>query len=107
MFSLGMSALSVWNASCTKRNPMLAAGTRGILDLGNIDVSVSIFKTFDLPTTREKGFTERPLKNVQFCSRPRKAKILTTPYDLLDLRGRHEYMEYFEDRAKAPLRAKC
>jgi hypothetical protein len=25
------------------------------------------------------------------------AKILTTPYDLPDLRGRHEYMEYFED----------
>jgi hypothetical protein len=28
-----------------------------------------------------------------------KAKILTTPYDLPDLRGRHEYMEYFEDKA--------
>jgi hypothetical protein len=26
-----------------------------------------------------------------------KAKILTTPYDLPDLRGRHEYIEYFED----------
>ena len=25
------------------------------------------------------------------------AKILTTPYDLPDLRGRQEYMEYFED----------
>ena len=25
-----------------------------------------------------------------------KAKILTTPYDLPDLRGRHEYIEYFE-----------
>ena len=36
-----------------------------------------------------------------------KAKILTTPYDLPDLRGRHEYMEYFEDKAKASLRAKC
>jgi len=32
---------------------------------------------------------------------------LTTPYDLPDLRGRHEYMEYFEDKAKASLRAKC
>ncbi len=36
-----------------------------------------------------------------------KANILTTPYDLLDLRGRHEYIEYFEDKAKASLRAKC
>jgi len=35
-----------------------------------------------------------------------KAKILTAPYDLPDLRGRHEYMEYFEDKAKASLRAK-
>jgi hypothetical protein len=26
-----------------------------------------------------------------------KAEILTTPYDLPDLRGRHEYIEYFED----------
>jgi hypothetical protein len=26
-----------------------------------------------------------------------KTKILTTPYDLPDLRGRHEYIEYFED----------
>jgi len=32
---------------------------------------------------------------------------LTTPYDLPDLRGRHEYIEYFEDKAKASLRAKC
>ncbi len=48
----------------------------------------------------------RPLKNAQFCSSSRKAKILTTPYDLPDLRGRHEYMEYFEDKAKASLRAK-
>ncbi len=39
----------------------------------------------------------RPLKNAQFCSSSRKAKILTTPYDLPDLRGRHEYIEYFED----------
>ncbi len=31
---------------------------------------------------------------------------LTTPYDLPDLRGRHEYIEYFEDKAKASLRAK-
>ncbi len=30
-----------------------------------------------------------------------KAKILTTPYDLPVLRGRHEYIEYFEDKAKA------
>ena len=36
-----------------------------------------------------------------------KAKILTAPYDLPDLRGRHEYMDYFEDKAKASLRAKC
>jgi hypothetical protein len=36
-----------------------------------------------------------------------KAKILTTPYDLPDLRDRHEYIEYFEDKAKASLRAKC
>ncbi len=36
-----------------------------------------------------------------------KAKILTTPYDLPVLRGRHEYIEYFEDKAKASLRAKC
>ncbi len=36
-----------------------------------------------------------------------KAKILTAPYDLPDLRGRHEYIEYFEDKAKASLRAKC
>ncbi len=35
-----------------------------------------------------------------------KAKSLTTPYDLPDLRGRHEYIEYFEDKAKASLRAK-
>jgi len=49
----------------------------------------------------------RPLKNAQFCSSSRKAKILTTPYDLPDLRGRHEYIEYFEDKAKASLRAKC
>ena len=35
-----------------------------------------------------------------------KVKILTTPYDLPDLQGRHEYMEYFEDKAKASLRAK-
>jgi hypothetical protein len=54
----------------------------------------------------------RPLKNVQFCSRSRKANPppnfggLTTPYDLPDLRGRHEYIEYFEDKAKASLRAK-
>ena len=26
-----------------------------------------------------------------------KAKILTAPFDLPDLRGRHEYMGYFED----------
>ncbi len=26
-----------------------------------------------------------------------KAKILTTPNDLPDLRGRHEYIKYFED----------
>jgi hypothetical protein len=26
-----------------------------------------------------------------------KAKTLTTPYDLPDLRGRQEYFEYFED----------
>jgi hypothetical protein len=39
----------------------------------------------------------RSLKNAQFCSSSRKAKILTTPYDLPDLRGRHEYIEYFED----------
>ena len=45
----------------------------------------------------------RPLKNAQFCSSSRKANPppnfggLTTPYDLPDLRGRHEYMEYFED----------
>ena len=41
---------------------------------------------------------------------------LTTPYDLPacpvthlngDLRGRHEHSEYFEDKAKASLRAKC
>ncbi len=32
---------------------------------------------------------------------------LTTPYDLPDLRGRHEYIYYFEDKAKASLRAKC
>jgi len=32
---------------------------------------------------------------------------LTTPYDLTDLRGRQEYIEYFEDKAKASLRAKC
>ncbi len=50
---------------------------------------------------------KRPLKNAQFCSSSRKAKILTTPYDLPDLRGRHEYMEYFEDKANASLRAKC
>jgi hypothetical protein len=31
---------------------------------------------------------------------------LTTPYDLPDLRVRHEYIEYFEDKAKASLRAK-
>ncbi len=36
-----------------------------------------------------------------------KAKILTTPYDLPDLRSRHEYIEYFEDKAKASLRTKC
>jgi len=56
----------------------------------------------------------RPLKNVLFCSRLRQAIILTTPYDLPELpqyhlpelRGRHEYIEYFEDRAKAPLRVK-
>jgi len=49
----------------------------------------------------------RSLKNAQFCSSSRKANILTTPYDLPDLRGKHEYMEYFEDEAKASLRAKC
>ncbi len=36
-----------------------------------------------------------------------KTKALTAPYDLPDLRGRHEYIEYFEDKAKASLRAKC
>jgi hypothetical protein len=35
-----------------------------------------------------------------------KATILTTPYDLPDLRGKHEYIEYFADKAKASLRAK-
>jgi hypothetical protein len=49
----------------------------------------------------------RPLKNAQFCLSSRKEKILTTPYDLPDLRGRHEYIKYFEDKAKASLRAKC
>ncbi len=36
------------------------------------------------------------------------AKILTTPvkWSCGISRGRHEYLEYFEDRAKAPLRAK-
>ncbi len=48
----------------------------------------------------------RPLKNAQFCLSSRKAKILTTPYDLPDPRGRHAYIEYFEDKAKASLRAK-
>jgi hypothetical protein len=28
---------------------------------------------------------------------------LTTPYDLLDLRGRHEYIEYFEDLSATEL----
>ncbi len=46
------------------------------------------------------------MKNVQFCSSSRKTKILTAPYDLPDPRGRHEYIEYFEDKAKASLRAK-
>jgi hypothetical protein len=55
----------------------------------------------------ELGKSMRPLKNVQFYTSSRKAKILTTPYDLPDLRGRHEYIEYFEDKAKASLRAKC
>ena len=36
-----------------------------------------------------------------------KTKILTSPYDLPDLRGRQEYIEYFEDEAKASPRAKC
>ncbi len=44
-----------------------------------------------------------------------KTKILTAPYNLPamsrhfdgDLRDRHEYIEYFEDKAKASLRAKC
>jgi hypothetical protein len=49
--------------------------------------------------------TWRPLKNVQFCSSSRKTKVLTAgarrkcPWSA--------YFEYFEDRAKAPLRAKC
>ncbi len=40
---------------------------------------------------------ERPLKNVHFCSSSRKGKILTTPVRSADLRGRQEYIEYFED----------
>ena len=35
-----------------------------------------------------------------------KTNILITPYDLPDLRVRHEYIEYIEDKAKASLRAK-
>jgi hypothetical protein len=58
-------------------------------------------KHLSLKETFEKCF---PLKR---DSSSRMAKILTTPYDLQDLRGRHEYMEYFEDKAKASLRAKC
>jgi hypothetical protein len=42
-----------------------------------------------------------------FRARRETAKILTTPYDLPDLRGRHAYIEYFADKAKASLRAKC
>jgi hypothetical protein len=34
-----------------------------------------------------------------------KTKILTTPIEIH--RGRHPYIEYFEDKAKASLRAKC
>jgi len=40
---------------------------------------------------------ERPLKNVQFCSRSRKAKIITTPVLSAGLLGRQEYIEYFEN----------
>jgi hypothetical protein len=36
-----------------------------------------------------------------------KTKSLTAPYDLPDLRGRQEYIEYFEGEAKVSLRAKC